>query len=261
MKRIAILSTLAILSAAPAGAAQLYRWVDDKGNVEYRDTPPPSSAKKVEQRRLGGGTTEAATALPFSVQQAVQNFPVTLWSTNCGGPCDQARAHLARRGVPHAERDPQGDVEAYRKLTGGLDVPVLFIGTIRMKGYIESEWDNALDAAGYPRSAPPGLKPQATRGPTARRTGLPAVKLYTHPECGTPCADAKLLLSSREVEFQEVLASEPEVLDELQKVAGDVRVPVLLVGQVVTRGFSTSDYHQALDAAGFARPAQPAAKP
>jgi hypothetical protein len=38
-------------------------------------------------------------------------------------------------------------------------------------------------------------------------------------------------------------------------------VPVLLVGQVVTRGFSTSDYHQALDAAGFARPAQPAAKP
>jgi hypothetical protein len=34
MKRIVILSALAILSAAPAGAAQLYRWVDDKGNVE-----------------------------------------------------------------------------------------------------------------------------------------------------------------------------------------------------------------------------------
>jgi glutaredoxin len=259
MKRIAIFTALAILTAAPAGAAQLYRWVDDKGNVEYRDTPPPSSAKKVEQRRLGGGTIEA-TALPFGVQQAMQNFPVTLWTTNCGGPCDQARAHLARRGVPHTEKDPQADVEAYRKLSGGLDVPVLFIGTIRMKGYIESEWDIALDAAGYPRSAPAGLKPQATKT-AARRTGLPAVKLYTHPECGTPCADARLLLNSREVEFQEALASEPQVLDELQKVAGDVRVPVLLVGQVVTRGFSTSDYHQALDAAGFARPAQPAAKP
>ncbi|HKA38235.1 MAG TPA: DUF4124 domain-containing protein, partial [Burkholderiales bacterium] len=204
MKRIAILTALAILAAAPAGAAQLYRWVDDKGNVEYRDTPPPSNAKKVEQRRLGGGTIEA-TALPFSVQQAMQNFPVTLWTTNCGAPCDQARAHLARRGVPHTERDPQGDVEAYRKLSGGLDVPVLFIGTIRMKGYTESEWDIALDAAGYPRSAPPGLKPQATRA-AARRGGLPPVRLYTHPECGTPCADAKLLLTSREVEFQEVLA-------------------------------------------------------
>jgi glutaredoxin len=88
---------------------------------------------------------------------------------------------------------------------------------------------------------------------------LPPVKLYTLPECGTPCADAKLLLTSREVAFQEVLALEPQVLDELQQVAGDVRVPVLLVGGVVTRGFSTSDYHQALDAAGFGRPAQPAA--
>src|SRR5262245_24004289 len=40
-----------ILSLAVTGvplAAQLYRWVDDKGNVEYRDTPPPQNAKKVE---------------------------------------------------------------------------------------------------------------------------------------------------------------------------------------------------------------------
>jgi hypothetical protein len=54
-----------IAAAAVSGvvcSAQLYRWVDDKGNVEWRDTPPPSSApaKKIEQRRMGGGTVPTA---------------------------------------------------------------------------------------------------------------------------------------------------------------------------------------------------------
>ena len=119
MKISAILPFTAILFALPLSAAQLYRWVDEKGNVEYRDTPPPASAKKVEQLRKGGGVVEAASSLPFSVQQAATNFPVTLWNSTCGAPCDQARAHLARRGVPHTEKDPQADIEAFTKLTGG----------------------------------------------------------------------------------------------------------------------------------------------
>src|SRR5262245_26870892 len=244
MKRIAILSALAILSAAPVGAAQLYRWVDERGNVEYRDTPPPSSAKKVERPNIS----------------TVQSSHVTLWNTDCGSACEQGRAYLNRRGVPFVEMDPQKDVDAFKRLTGGTEVPVLFVGANRITGFNEKVWEAALDSAGYGRSASPGAKP-AARGPVARSQGdLPPVKLYTHPGCGSPCADARLLLTSREVAFEEVPAVEQQVLDELQNVAGDVRVPVLLVGDVVTRGFSTSDYHRALDAAGFRRPAAPAAR-
>ena len=249
MKRIAFLAALAILAAAPASAAQLYRWVDDKGNVEYRDTPPPSSAKKVETRSISGGPSVDTGGLPFSVQQAVKNFPVTLWITNCGASCDQARAHLTRRGVPYTEKDPQADVEAFQKLTGGLEVPVLYVGTNKIKSYLESEWDAALDTAGYPRVAPPGYKPSAKAGGTS----MPAVKLYTHPTCGAPCADAKTLLASRNIGFQEIVAEEQETIDELQKISGDTRVPVLLVGSVVSRGFSQPNYNLALDAAGFPR--------
>jgi len=43
------------------------------------------------------------------------------------------------------------------------------------------------------------------------------------------------------------------VIDELQQVSGATRVPVLLVGEVVTRGFSPGEYNMALDAAGFPR--------
>ncbi len=248
MKRTVMLAVV-LVATGTLVAADLYRWVDENGKVEYRDTPPPSSAKKVEQRRLGGGMVETSS-LPFSVQLAAKNFPVTLWNAACGAPCDQARAHLARRGIPHAEKDAQADVEAFKKLTGGIDVPVLYVGSNRVTGYLEAEWDSALDIAGYPRSAPPGVKPAAKSAATGAR---PPVRLYTHPECGNSCIEAKSLLAARKVPFQEIAAQEQAEIDELQQLSGATRVPVLLVGSVVTRGFSPGDYNMVLDAAGFPR--------
>jgi len=144
-------------AASCAIAAQLYRWVDEKGNVEWRDTPPPPHAKKVEQRNVGANTIETST-LPYSVQQAVKNFPVTLWAFDCGDPCNRARAHLQKRGVPHVERDGQKEHEALKSLTGTLEMPVLLVGSRQLKGYLESDWDAALDSAGYPKTPPPGVK-------------------------------------------------------------------------------------------------------
>lgn len=173
MTRIAALPTLllaVLMTAIPAQAAQLYRWVDDKGRVEWRDTPPPANAKakKVEQRTVGGSTIETST-MPYSVQQAVRNFPVTLYISNCGEGCDKARAHLTRRGVPFTQKNPQDDVDAYKKLTnGGMEVPLLFVGNDRLKGYESGAWDSALNTAGYPSAPAPGYtapKPAAAPAP------------------------------------------------------------------------------------------------
>jgi hypothetical protein len=157
MKSHVLLALAFAMAAGPAAAAQLYRWVDEKGNVEWRDTPPPPHAKNVEQRNMSGNTIETST-LPYSVQQAVKNFPVTLWAFDCGDPCNRARAHLHKRGVPHVERNAQKEADALKSLTGTLEVPVLLVGTKQLKGYLESDWDAALDSAGYPKTPPPGVK-------------------------------------------------------------------------------------------------------
>ena len=44
MKRIVMLAAVLSVASGALVAAQLYRWVDSKGNVEYRDTPPPKDA-------------------------------------------------------------------------------------------------------------------------------------------------------------------------------------------------------------------------
>jgi glutaredoxin len=174
MKLATILIGAAAMISGTLFAAQLYRWVDEKGNVEYRDTPPPANAKKIESRAAGGGPAADTTQLPYAVQVAVKSFPVTLWVSNCGPTCDQAKAHLAKRGVPYSETDPTADIDAFQKMTGSNEVPVLYVGRQVIKGYLASTYDEALDAAGYPRTPPPGFKPAAKPTTAAKAAEKPA---------------------------------------------------------------------------------------
>ncbi len=183
-----------LFAALSANAAQLYRWVDSKGNVEWRDTPPPAAAKKVEQRKIGDNVI-STSEVPFSLQLATKNHPVTFWaSPDCGNPCATARGHLTRRGTPFTERNAQTDAEAFQKLSGGLEVPYLQVGAIRLKGYLESEYDSTLDSAGYPRTviatkpkpAAPAPKPVADGG----KPGESATAASAPPAAANPGATA-----------------------------------------------------------------------
>ena len=150
----------AIASTAPAA---MYKWVDGQGRVQYSDVPPPPGVKSVEEHKVIRNTISTAGS-PFAVQDAAQRNPITLWMHDCGDLCNQARNYLASRGVPYTLRNPtrMSEQDAWKKAsTGENAVPLLIIGTSRtLKGFQESEWSAALDAAGYPRGAP-ALKPQA----------------------------------------------------------------------------------------------------
>ena len=171
MKRIAWL--LACMLAAPAQAA-MYKWVDAQGRVQYTDTPPPADAKKVQEQRIIQNTIQTG-GTPFAVQDAARRNPVTLWMNDCGDLCNRAREFLAKRGVPHSLRNPsrQGEQDAWKKASSGDNsVPLLVIGSSSVKGFDEAQWNAALDAAGYPRTAP-AVKVQAIP-PAASAPAAPA---------------------------------------------------------------------------------------
>ena len=166
MRKWAILAVLGI--TALAQGAEVYRWVDEKGVVNYTPYPPPASIKNVEQKKFSSNTVQTSET-PYNVQQATKNFPLTLYATvDCGEPCKAARAHLDKRGVPYAEKNPATpatpeEFESFKKMTGGgLEVPLLLVGQLKiLKGYLAPDWDAALDQAGYPSAAIPGAKPAA----------------------------------------------------------------------------------------------------
>src|SRR5688572_17169459 len=141
MKTIIYTAVAMMLAAGPLSAAQLYRWVDEKGNVEWRDTPPPANAKKVEQRTLPSNTIDTSS-VPFALKQAMKTHPVTLWTFDCGEPCDKASSHLTKRGIPYTTRHASKESDAMRKSVGSNESPALTVGSTVLKGYSESAWDS-----------------------------------------------------------------------------------------------------------------------
>jgi glutaredoxin len=256
---IPVALAISVAFASPGiWGAQLYRWVDENGRVEWRDTPPPPSARarSIEKRSVNASSIETSE-LPYSVQLAQKNYPVTLWVSDCGAACNEAKNHLARRGIPYSERDAKEENEAFRKATGGNESPVMLIGALAYKGYSSVEWDAALDSAGYPRTA--ARKPtEKPKPPTPQQENeLPksspsaTARLYTTSDCGPNCDNAKQHLKNRGIAYQEIVISEPAQIDELRKLTGDVIVPVLLLKQGWVQGFSAPAFDEALQKAGL----------
>ena len=165
-----------ILMLCGAGVqADFYRWVDNDGKVNYSDQPPPPNIKRADKiKSTGGKPTDAP--LPYALAQAVANFPVTLFTTECGETCTSGRELLAKRGIPYTEMDATvwAAQEELKKLTGGpLEVPVLKVGRDALIGFEEEKWNTSLDAAGYPRTAiippRPPMKPEKAAEPAGEQ--------------------------------------------------------------------------------------------
>lgn len=141
--------------------AQTYRWVDPAtGSTVISDTPPPGGAKQIS--RTTNANESEGGQLPFAVRQAAEAFPVILYTTpDCVADCKQARNLLNGRGVPFTEKMVQTPelVAELKQLIGDLFVPTLKVGRQPLRGFQAEGYNNVLDLAGYPKTAPYGSKP------------------------------------------------------------------------------------------------------
>lgn len=172
-----------LLLTAPTQAAQLYQWKDAQGRVYYSDQQPPPSVKNATQKSFKGSFIEGGDS--FALQNAREKFPVTLYSTACGVPCDQAKRHLEQRGIPYASKNPESgdDRAALLKLTGRSNVPVLLVGKDKIDGYEVGQWDAVLDKAGYPKAGDLLKKPAPSNKEEITKSPSPTSPA---PEAATP---------------------------------------------------------------------------
>lgn len=76
------------------------------------------------------------------------------------------------------------------------------------------------------------------------------VILYSAPKC-TPCDMGRSFLNARGIPFTERTVSTPEDIDALQRLNGDTSLPSISVGGQRVKGFSSQEWAQYLDAAGY----------
>jgi glutaredoxin len=77
------------------------------------------------------------------------------------------------------------------------------------------------------------------------------VTLYTQPDCGALCDEARALLVKRSVPFKEVSVVTQKEADEMKRLSGKDDLPVLVVGAQVQTGFQEDIYKGLLDSAGY----------
>jgi glutaredoxin len=145
----------ALLATSGIAFAQQYRWVDEKGRVQYSDTPPPASAKEVRKRGLGSPPVKSEAQVPFELQRAQADFPVTLYTAPiCKQPCTLAREALNKRGVPFKEVQVWNveTLDQLKAVAPSDSVPALVVGRSVQSGFDSNRYESLLDLAGYPKA-------------------------------------------------------------------------------------------------------------
>lgn len=155
MKRsLWLISALLSISVA-VQAETVYRWIDSSGVVHYSDVAVPDADKLDASKFAGEPSPEGS--LPYETRRAMLNFPVTLYvGAGCGELCVTARTFLQKRGIPFEEKTLRSkeEIAAFTKLTGKNIAPSLAVGHAFVSGYEPTLWNNELDIAGYPKTAP-----------------------------------------------------------------------------------------------------------
>jgi glutaredoxin len=213
-----LLSAL-LLSALPVAAqGQMYKWTDAGGTVHYSDTPPPGPQQgQARVLRPEGAPPSGAPALPYELARAARNHPVTLYTTARCDACDQGRNLLATRGIPFAEKtvNTAEDQQQLRSIGGRDELPLLVVGTKQVSGFQAAAWNDALDAAAYPRKTmlPPGYRTgmAAPAAPAAAAATAPA-GLPVPPARSTdaPAPDAAAARAQRQQPRQQAAPDKPK---------------------------------------------------
>lgn len=76
------------------------------------------------------------------------------------------------------------------------------------------------------------------------------VTLYTGSECA-PCQQGRQMLMKRGIPFAEKTVSASADIQQLQKLTGQRQLPVLTIGKQHLFGFSSAEWSQYLDVAGY----------
>ncbi len=185
------LSALVGMTLAGHAQAQLYRIVAPDGTVTYSDRPLTTGAAPLGKASATASAPAAGTAsnssspstntqsLPYPLRQATAKYPVVLYSGNSCTPCDGGRGLLQTRGIPFTERTitTREDVDALKRQMGDDSLPYLTVGNQKIKGFSSDEWQQYLDAAGYPTRS---MLPVGYKNPPA--SALVTVKKREEPK-------------------------------------------------------------------------------
>ncbi len=150
MKKTIVLITLSLVFCCLTGQADLYKWVDEKGETQITDYPPPQSqtSKDIEIHK------SPIITPPDSEQQndelkmkAAKKPAVVIYTKNTCRDCEKAVEFLKSKNISFTEYNMDEDpsaVEKRKEIDDGDDVPFAVINKNRVNGFSEKVYERVL---------------------------------------------------------------------------------------------------------------------
>jgi len=137
-----------------ASQADIYKWVDEKGELHITDTPPPTKSsgqvkvyKDVPDESPAPSPAAERSEKPKASVERRKSAEVVLYTTSWCPYCRKARDYLRSRGIDFTEYDIEKDKEAAarkRQLDGRGGVPFAIINGRPIRGFSASTYERAL---------------------------------------------------------------------------------------------------------------------
>ncbi len=150
-----VLLALTIYLSSTA-AAEMYKWVDDKGEMHISDSPPPAAKSPGEIKVYKDSQGDSLDTAPAPVKKKEESRPaferkkkadVVLYTTSWCPYCRKARDYLRSRGIDFTEYDIEKDKEAAirkKQLDNRGGVPFAIINGRSIRGFSASAYERAL---------------------------------------------------------------------------------------------------------------------
>ncbi|HVO66742.1 MAG TPA: glutaredoxin family protein [Syntrophales bacterium] len=149
-----VLSALALFLYGTS-TAEMYRWVDENGEIQITDSPPPNIKspgevkiyRDIPQDRNTEPVSDVKKQESKPAIETKKNPEVILYGTSWCPYCRKARDFFRSRGIDFIEYDIEKDKEAAirkKELDSRSGVPFVIINGRQIRGYSESAYERAL---------------------------------------------------------------------------------------------------------------------
>jgi glutaredoxin len=146
-----VLTIILVLLALPLNA-ELYKWVDEKGVINYSDIKPENKTTQEiiisnKSNKITNNSDTKENSL-FSNSTTLEkpsknkNRRVVMYSASWCGYCNKARAYFIQNNIKFKEYDIEKNSTAKRKYKklGGSGVPLIVMGNRKMQGFNETKF-------------------------------------------------------------------------------------------------------------------------
>ena len=138
------LSLILCLLLPAAGLAEIYKWLDEQGKVQFGDRPPLEKKKDPIELRIN---TYSAPRIVYTApeprKKQVRKPKVVMYSAEWCGVCKRATSYFKKKKIRYKEYDIDKSEEGlaqYRKLNG-RGVPIVMVGKSRMNGFSPAHFE------------------------------------------------------------------------------------------------------------------------